>query len=477
MNIDIANNNNIPSNIGQDFELSQKKKDLVYENNKTKNNSNNKNNEKNHNIDYITNNIQYVYNEDKEPDYSLISNTSCSQNLFKLNNNDTRAVISNIREINHPLNNVNMNSYNNIKNSQINNNKPLNELKKSKMTDSYQYELKFPSSDECLDINESNLKRNTIIPVNFINVTEYQESFKKAILENIQIELFKLAIKYRSLPSLNESAYRSNGINFYVDCILTRFQPVFLKYKKKNNNCNYLLTIAKKEKSSSYSKDDIWIISINKNFEKNTTFLAKSVFYGPNGNSAVEVEPIGKNDIDISKYLTLNKKPIYNVYAIRSININTEEIIMNNLKTNITKSSVLPYLLNFNNTMKKRNDKKRFNSPSMISLINEKKINEFDEFLNDIIIQYKLNEDQETVLRTFVESLKSSSKSPITLVHGVFGAGKSLLISIIIFFLYRSFISGFINPRSNFKILVSSMTNVAVDRILLVINKIIINID
>ena len=49
------------------------------------------------------------------------------------------------------------------------------------------------------------------------------------------------------------------------------------------------MTIAKKEKSSAYSKDDIWIISINKNFEKNTTFLAKSIFYGPNGNSAVEV--------------------------------------------------------------------------------------------------------------------------------------------------------------------------------------------
>jgi len=74
--------------------------------------------------------------------------------------------------------------------------------------------------------------------------------------------------------------------------------------------------------------------------------------------------------------------------------------------------------------MRKKNDKSRFNSPSMASIINEKKIPELDEFLNDIIIQYKLNEDQETVLRTFVESLKSSSKSPITLVHGVFGAGK-----------------------------------------------------
>jgi len=70
--------------------------------------------------------------------------------------------------------------------------------------------------------------------------------------------------------------------------------------------------------------------------------------------------------------------------------------------------------------MRKKNDKTRFNSPHMASLINEKKISELDEFLDDIIIQYKLNEDQEAVLRTFIESLKIPSKSPITLVHGVF---------------------------------------------------------
>jgi len=87
--------------------------------------------------------------------------------------------------------------------------------------------------------------------------------------------------------------------------IFSRFQPVFLKFKKKNNNCNYLLTIAKKEKSSAYSKDDIWVISINKNFEKNTTFLAKSVFYGPNGNSAVEVYHHKQNNNFICKYIII----------------------------------------------------------------------------------------------------------------------------------------------------------------------------
>jgi len=36
--------------------------------------------------------------------------------------------------------------------------------------------------------------------------------------------------------------------------------------------------------------------------------------------------PISKTDIEVSKYITLNNKPVFHVYAIRSININTEVI-------------------------------------------------------------------------------------------------------------------------------------------------------
>jgi len=86
--------------------------------------------------------------------------------------------------------------------------------------------------------------------------------------------------------------------------------------------------------------------------------------------------------------------------------------------------------------MRKKNDKTRFNSPHMASLINEKKISELDEFLDDIIIQYKLNEDQEAVLRTFIESLKIPSKSPITLVHGVFYFFFFFFFFIFLFFIF-----------------------------------------
>ncbi len=52
--------------------------------------------------------------------------------------------------------------------------------------------------------------------------------------------------------------------------------------------------------------------------------------------------------------------------------------------------------------------------------------------------------------------------SPITLVHGVFGSGKSYLLSVAIIFLFRLKSLQDLNPHSRpLKILVSSLTNVA----------------
>ncbi|OUM59279.1 hypothetical protein PIROE2DRAFT_15223 [Piromyces sp. E2] len=263
------------------------------------------------NTKYISNNYNDKQNSSSYNTFQSLNNNNKNNNYSSLNNKTNSYLNQRINNTKSSITNTTTTNNNQIiNNTKLNNN---NKYNKQNENDRNKYELRFLTSEECLDISDSSLIRNAIIPVNFVgvlklihlcfigsksNVSEYQETFKKAIIENIQIELSKLAIKYRSMPSLNESSYRSNGINFYAD--------------------------SKKEKSSAYSKDDIWVISINKNFEKNTTFLAKSVFYGPNGNSAVEVEPISKTDIEVSKYLTSNKKPIFHVYAIRTININTE---------------------------------------------------------------------------------------------------------------------------------------------------------
>ena len=54
---------------------------------------------------------------------------------------------------------------------------------------------------------------------------------------------------------------------------------------------------------------------------------------------------------------------------------------------------------------------------------------------------------------------------PVVLVHGAFGAGKSFLTAVLILFYYRAVKEKLVD-HPQFRVLVSSNTNVAVDRVL-----------
>lgn len=88
-----------------------------------------------------------------------------------------------------------------------------------------------------------------------------------------------------------------------------------------------------------------------------------------------------------------------------------------------------------------------------------------DELSDEIVSHYHLNTDQANILLQFKHSIFSSQPlSPFLLVHGVFGAGKSFLIAVLVIFVYRAFRD--ILKVAMPKLLISSMTNVAVDRVL-----------
>ncbi|KAM6441285.1 5'-3' DNA helicase ZGRF1 isoform 2-T3 [Liasis olivaceus] len=52
------------------------------------------------------------------------------------------------------------------------------------------------------------------------------------------------------------------------------------------------LKLNRKEHSSTYSKDDLWVVSKTLTFEPLDTFIACSVFFGPSSNNEVELEPL-----------------------------------------------------------------------------------------------------------------------------------------------------------------------------------------
>ncbi|OLY81737.1 Protein ZGRF1 [Smittium mucronatum] len=92
--------------------------------------------------------------------------------------------------------------------------------------------------------------------------------------------------------------------------------------------------------------------------------------------------------------------------------------------------------------------------------------------------KYKLNEEQASVVQDNAlkiclaysnDESALSNINPISLVHGPFGSGKSLVLGVLIIVLY-DLKSHFIDEFRNFKdlrVLVCSMTNAAVDRVLL----------
>ena len=80
-------------------------------------------------------------------------------------------------------------------------------------------------------------------------------------------------------------------------------------------------------------------------------------------------------------------------------------------------------------------------------------------------IQYTLNEDQSSVLIATAKSI-IEPMSPLLLVHGVFGSGKSYLIAVLILFFHKATTLGYLNMDPPLRIIISSNTNVAVDRVL-----------
>ena len=83
--------------------------------------------------------------------------------------------------------------------------------------------------------------------------------------------------------------------------------------------------------------------------------------------------------------------------------------------------------------------------------------------------QYGLNIDQTTALGKCAEMFCSSHKGPpLLLIHGVFGSGKTHLLAVMVLFLLKIFGESRVRENTTAaKILITSTTNVAVDRILI----------
>nr|XP_060635057.1 protein ZGRF1 isoform X2 [Anolis sagrei ordinatus] len=240
------------------------------------------------------------------------------------------------------------------------------------------------------------------------------------------------------------------------------------------------LKLNQKEPSSMYSKDDIWVVSKTLNFEPLDTFIACSVFYGPSSNNELELVPL-------KGYSPSNWRSNMIVHALLACNARTELTTMRNIDEYLS-SSTLPILQHLlakprkNISLSNRAVKQKFKPPTLNTNTTTSGVLSPEMMLNlanKMIQTFQLNHDQALALTqigammTSQETDKEIGKQdalPITVIHGVFGSGKSYLVAIVILFLIEIFETReATNSKRSvpWKVLISSSTNVAVDRVLL----------
>uniref|UniRef100_A0A7M4EBN9 Zinc finger GRF-type containing 1 n=1 Tax=Crocodylus porosus TaxID=8502 RepID=A0A7M4EBN9_CROPO len=258
---------------------------------------------------------------------------------------------------------------------------------------------------------------------------------------------------------------------------LKKFMILHARVDGDSKNKIYL-KLSRREHSSMYSKDDLWVVSKTLNFEPLETFIACSAFFGPSTNNEVELLPL-------KGFCPSNWHSNIIVHALLVCNASTELTCLRNMQEYFNPNSLpAPFCLaNRKSIESKHVNKRKFIPPALntkCSMVWGLLSPEVTLALAEKMIQqFQLNMDQARALIQIAQMMSSPETSaekeeqqvnPITIIHGVFGAGKSYLLSVVVLFLVQVFESSEVSkgPRPTpWKLLIAASTNVAVDRVLL----------
>ncbi|KAJ1939028.1 hypothetical protein FBU59_004256, partial [Linderina macrospora] len=355
--------------------------------------------------------------------------------------------------------------------------------------------------------------------------------------ENLMAELSSLAIRYffmarekhdnaasvahsnpfattkskrrRVLAGGMAQACKSAGVLYFDDCSMRQpyMDPLAFKAQLSKGSVGFgkgdsiVLELSRRENYAGYAKDDTWAISTTDEFLADQTFLARSAFFGPSKNNTLELKLVGDEDAEVAARIfntdsgssnTRQPKAAPSVVAIRCLDSASDWSMIDTVEEKLSPNGppILPHLLN---PM----------SEPLAETSGDIDVNQtlarIDRILDEKQFDLGLNSDQNEILRSIVKSVVSiylpiEDISPITIVHGPFGTGKSFLVSAIVVCL-DAIASEFLEifgspaPGSSFysddgepeepqnkpprlRVLVASMTNFAVDNMLSALLKI-----
>ncbi|KND01510.1 hypothetical protein, variant [Spizellomyces punctatus DAOM BR117] len=332
--------------------------------------------------------------------------------------------------------------------------------------------LRFPTSKVRSRLSLKKLKRSALIPTRFASPKLYREHFIRAVSEHLQVELSTIAVKFhlamneRATFGDTEDYLRSKGVAFYANCsFIWSRKTSHMHQPSQHLGDSIFLKVNKREHHTAYSKDVIWIISDSCDF--NEAFLARSLFFGVSKSDTVELCPLDAYDVRKTRDILGASGTAKPVWAIRGAQASGELQMIDALREHLEKTPLLPWLLDVGSAQKKCPSSRSLKSAASTPLIKQDCLDIYQDTLEALSKEFGLNSDQTRVLQSFADSISTPDHQPITLVHGVFGSGKSFLISVLIIFLHRILELDLIVSKDTFKVTIASMTNVAVDRILL----------
>ncbi|BDA40874.1 Protein ZGRF1 [Coccomyxa sp. Obi] len=224
------------------------------------------------------------------------------------------------------------------------------------------------------------------------------------------------------------------------------------------------------EKSAAYRKDDLWVLSTVPELSVPTqsgpgdrlarpfVLMARSCWHGPNNEGRFEVELL------CAAPANLRRKQ--QVFALHGPEASTELAMIFTLQTlSTTKLPIMSALLQPITT-----DQSATSSPvgddSTASCQIDGPESRVTSAVLKIIEQFGLNAEQATVLRAMQPWFLPSSKgaSPLCIVHGPFGTGKSMLLVAAIHLLLA--LRDMEGPLKGCRVAAAAHTNAAVDRIM-----------
>lgn len=274
-----------------------------------------------------------------------------------------------------------------------------------------------------------------------------------------------------------------SGLKSHIECSVVENPRKFYQRAGTKNEKTFFVQVARRGKHSDYAKRDLWALAQSLEFRENSTCLAESVYFGPNADGIIELKPRGPSPF--------SKRPGTVLYALNCFNADTEFSWIDNLDANIKLGDmpILPNLIQSKISTEPIRQFSGFSVPRSIGNCRPLHLlaiarAELLDLSHGYVEKYTLNDDQASALVAVAKSLPCSSddvstdadnrqQSSVVLVHGVFGSGKSYFVAVLIMFLDEVFNKSFLNAageepsRNDWKVFLSSSTNIAVDRILL----------